>query len=117
MGKLLPPWVGPESIFVILAAFLYTKQLWGVLWAMGPNNQELLVLYRCRDMAVFVVHGSPRKSSGGPRGDPGGPWGVPRGPRGVPGGSQGRAWGSLEVPGDSRDSPGIPGILFTSMIL
>ena len=67
------------------------------------SNPELLALYICRDVIVFVVWGVP----GGPRGvsgtPPGDPRGLPLGPSSVP-------WGPRSVPGDPRGVPrGSPG--------
>ena len=84
------------------------------------SNQELLALYICSDLTIFVF-------LGGPRGSQGRPWGVPGaslgGPRGAPGGFQGRprrcqvrAQGIPGIPGVSGDVPGIPGILSIQMI-
>ena len=70
------------------------------------------------EMDVFVVHGDPWGSPGVPGGSQGRPWGSQGralGSKGRPRVSQGRA--IPRIPGGSRDVPGIPGILFTKMIL
>ena len=65
------------------------------------SNRELLALYTCRDMAVFVIHNRSQEVPGGPRG-------VFRGLRDVPGGLRDVPWGPRGVPGRPRSVPGGP---------
>ena len=69
---------------------------WAPTSRLEHSNQELLALYLCRDVAVFVVPGGlrgvPPESQWRARWSQGRPRGarvVPRGPKSVPGGSQG----------------------------
>ena len=103
---------------------------WALTSRFEHNDRELLALFICRDMTVFVVHkgshrgprgslerlrdvpvgprgvpGRPRSVPGGPRSVPWRPSGVPERPRGVPEGPGGVPWGPRGVPGGPRGVP------------
>ena len=83
------------------------------------SNRELLALSVCRDIAFFVVHGSPgglrgvpgesQERARGSHGRPGGPRDVPRGPRGVPRRPRGVPGVARGVPRDLWDPKGLWG--------
>ena len=102
---------------------------WALRGSFEHSNGDLLALYICRGMIVFVIHeechrgpcrspGVPGASLGGLRdvtgasqGRPQSPKGVPRCPRGVPWGPRGVPGGPKSVPGGPRGvTKGIPGI-------
>ena len=106
--------------FLILATFSWRNGLvessmrWAPTSRFERSNRELLALYICRNMTVFVVH----KGSLEVPGVPGASRGVPGASQGRPPVSQGRArasqgrplprgsLGSQGAPGTSRASPG-----------
>ena len=82
---------------------------WAPTSSFKDSNRELLALYVCRDMAVFVVH----KSSQEVPGVPGASLGRLRDFPGVPGACPGVLGASGGVPGACPGlpgaSPGVPG--------